>query len=339
MPFPRSGGRLVRSAVDLWKQRAVPTHSPEDIVALFVHTDPASVTRPDLDLLHQHLRSRSLNVPRETLLDLQEVLLSDVQSFPNPMFVSALGVLAKLLGVTWAPSTILAPLNRMSVANASPFELITLLELGLELDGSRDRAHRLHTSECLTPLQQAKLGYLLTDQALIDHISADTAPAAVIPHVFCFFATCGKPVPSRWLERATQVGNTLTPTQAQLALWALLSQSKESGLAARLAANANLGEWRNVAMKHQCALAIDSEHTIPYPIRIPQVAVGRKSAVLEKLERSHGSIERNLKSGNYIFDARLPNGSLVLINTGDKRFPIFANFVSQPFIQIEALDV
>jgi hypothetical protein len=213
-------------------------------------------------------------------------------------------------------------------------DVLALLRLGLCSDELRRVIYGWFSADDIKPHHLAEFGFLLGEAHYIDAVNPITAPAATIPHVFAFFASgTTDRIPDDWLIRARRVADTLTPHQAQQALWSLLSLSGDGTLVQRLNTISAGAPWLDPVMKQQYSYALNRELTPPLPIRIPARETGKRANAMNFLEKLHGHIERDVRDGHYIFDARTPDGSLVLVDTGNKHFPIYTRYIPQRFIR------
>ena len=350
----RRNQRLERSALRLWQQGSIPSHSPEDILGIFAFTD---LSKPlNLDPLFDQLRKRimgispllsfqflqvfgqsSIKAPDDIIEDLSEMIQEPSSTLSPTEYGRAMELIAGLKGPRWDPSHyIQSPKLKESISSASPALLIKLSELRIPcIDSLRQRAFELHTK--LSPIETTKLALYLNENELIPNsISMGTIAYAI--QYFSAWDVESENL-SQWRTALDKYQSTISPAHAQVCLWSLLAigQDRSDPLLQSLFRLADQGIWRSLPMKHQCFLKMNPADPISLPIRIPQLALGRKQRFIEELVKRNPGMKAHAHAGNYMYDFSV-NEKFGIVNVlpTDPLFRIYSRFLPQDTIIIDS---
>ncbi len=316
----RCTARIERSALRLWQQGSIPSHSPADILGILAFTDLSK--KVNLDPLIDHLRKRimgispmlcfqflqlfnkssTINIPVDILDDLSEVLQESSSSLSSHEYGRAMELVAMLKGPRWDPARYIdSPKLLESVSSATPALLVKLTQLRIPcISILRDRAFEIKTQ--LSPIETTKLALFLNEKNLIP----TSASLATIPYALQYFAAWDSQSSNlpQWRAALEKYQRTMSPAQAQVCLWSLLAIGEDysDSLLQSLFRVADQGIWRSMPMKHQCLLRMNANDPIPLPIRIPQLALGRKQQFIDELVKRNPGMKAHTYAGNYMYD-------------------------------------
>lgn len=350
----RCTARIERSASRLWQQGSIPSHSPADILGILAFTDLSQ--KINLEPLMDHLRQRimgispilcfqflqlfgrsSINIPADILEDLSELLQEPSSSLSSHEYGRAMELVAMLKGSRWDPARYInSPKLLESVSSATPALLVKLSQLRIPcISMLRERA--LEVQAQLSPIESTKLALFLNEKNFIP----DSASLATIPYALQYFSAWDSRSSSllQWRAALEKYQRTISPAQAQVCLWSLLAIGEDysDSLLKYLFRVADQGIWRSMPMRNQCFLKMNANDPIPLPIRIPQLALGRKQQFIDELVKRNPGIKAHTCAGNYMYDFSI-NEKFGIVNVlpTDPLFMIYSHFLPSNTIIIGA---
>ena len=363
--FLRSIGKA-ESVHKLWRDGSIPSHLPQDALAMLVFSDLKNLHPRKVEELLAHVKGRTIAlsslgafqlltvlaplkekvaIPRDLLEDLSECLRFSRPIHSASVYIRSLEHLSHLMGPFWDPVMFvkLAP-GPSFLDECSETDLVRLADLRLgPMPGLRQRLQVLAPK--LSPLQQAKLAFFLSEPDLLPSTECSVSPATVA-FALQYFASksCREAAGlSKWTTLLEQRVSAMSPNEAQKCLFSFLAlgYSRDSQVMRRLWATSHLGPWESLQARHVCHSIMEPESSEPLPCKIPQLGVNRKVEATEKIvryaETKRFTLNRNPSFGPLRLDLHINNHPAVIRTVPwDPVFGIYQNFLPRNTVVIDS---
>lgn len=289
--------RRISQLAKLFTDKSIPINSANDVIALFRHSlkncqesiqidNHIRLHTPQMSALHafQALQlvfdnTRHTKLSLDLLVDLQDVLqIHRFRGLSANEIVRAVSILADVQGPHWDPK-ILSEWVAPYISHLTAAGLISLCESGMfDIVGLSNAAVLLSDSNRLSSVEAAQLAFWTGKRDILP----STVPIAAIPSVIFGYSAWKWDAYSDDLEiQLVKSLHIYTPADIQKSLLALLAMGRQNETTAVLFENA--GVWINSAEKNLCEMALDPLYIPPYPVRIPQIGVARKSKLTKDI--------------------------------------------------------
>jgi hypothetical protein len=337
-----------RSALGLWREGSIPSHSLEDILGIFSYGDFEK--QSSVDALFDQLRRRIMGVspllslqflirfsqiplpiPADILDDLVDCLQEPSDQLHAHEYVRGMELASKLTGPHWDPLEFINSKRLNQVVSESAGEsLVRLCGARLSfLDSLKERAISIRAS--LSALQQSKLAFYTGEEVLLP------CNPASIEYSMMYSAAWNQEIVISRTDLESRM-KSLSAKQAQNTLWAL--RAMQESPPENLSTIAESGVWKNMSVKHECMLRIGED--IPFPVRIPQVSLKRRQSALIHLQnqlKGH-EIKLHVTRGGFMYDFTV-NGKYGILAAipHDPFFKIHSRFLPQDALVVHASQV